>query len=73
MSNCCNPGSNSLVEIENSAQIIKAISESNRLRALCVLSKEEICVCELAKKLEISRNLLSFHLRNLVETGILFR
>jgi ArsR family transcriptional regulator len=60
-----------LKKIEKSVDKLKAISEPNRLRILCTLSKEKICVCELADKLNIPQNLMSFHLKTLYEVGIL--
>lgn len=71
MSNCCNKETEENSQINNFIDLLKAISEPNRLRILCILSKSEICVCELAEKLNISRNLLSFHLRNLSKVSIL--
>jgi len=71
MDNCCNQGTNNYAQIEKSVELLKAVSEPNRLRILCTLSKTDICVCNLAKKLGISHNLLSFHLKNLYEVGIL--
>lgn len=55
----------------NSSYILKIISEPNRLKILCILSKLDICVCDIAKKMEVSHNLISFHLKILYEVGIL--
>jgi len=71
MDNCCSKGTQNFSQIEASIELLKAISEPNRLRVLCTLSKTSICVCDLAEKLDISRNLLSFHLKTLYESGIL--
>lgn len=71
MKNCCNQGTKNYTKIEESIELLKAVSDPNRLRVLCALSKTEICVCKLAEKLNISRNLLSFHLKTLFDSGIL--
>lgn len=71
MNNCCSQGTKNYTQIESSIELLKSVSEPNRLRVLCTLSKLEICVCELADKLSISRNLLSFHLKTLFDSGIL--
>ncbi len=71
MNQCCINNSNQFKNIDCSIDILKAISEPNRIRILCILSKKEICVCELAQEIGISRNLLSFHLKTLFEVGIL--
>lgn len=71
MSTCCSKGTENHDKIESSVELLKAVSEPNRLRVLCTLSRTDLCVCELAQKLEISRHLLSFHLKTLYESGIL--
>lgn len=53
------------------AETLKTIAEPTRLKALSILSSEDICVCKLAEKLNITHNLLSFHLKTLFEKGIL--
>ncbi len=71
MEKCCYKGSKNFKQIDNSTELLKATTEPNRLRILCVLSKMDICVCELAKRLEASHNLMSHHLKTLFEVGIL--
>jgi ArsR family transcriptional regulator, lead/cadmium/zinc/bismuth-responsive transcriptional repressor len=71
MNICCQENNKINKKIEESVDLLKAVSEPNRLRILCVLSKEKICVCDLAEKLGIQQNLLSFHLKTLFEVGIL--
>ncbi len=71
MKNCCTNNNQNYKKIEESAELLKAVAEPNRLRILCALSKEKICVCDLAESLEIPQNLLSFHLKTLYEAGIL--
>lgn len=71
MAKCCTENTNNSKQIENSIEILKAVSEPNRLRILCILSKNDICVCNLAKEINVSHNLLSFHLKTLFEVGIL--
>lgn len=53
------------------AEVLKTIAEPTRLKALTILDSEDICVCKLAEKLNITHNLLSFHLKTLFEKGIL--
>ncbi|MEM8777678.1 MAG: metalloregulator ArsR/SmtB family transcription factor [Cyanobacteria bacterium P01_G01_bin.49] len=43
----------------------RALSDPTRLQILDLLQTQELCVCELCEKLEISQSKLSFHLRNL--------
>lgn len=71
MNSCCKDNSKNYKKIENSIELLKAITEPNRLRILCTLSKDKICVCELADKIGIQQNLMSFHLKTLHDVGIL--
>ena len=71
MKACCTKGTKNYKNIDLSIPIIKAVNETNRLRILCVLTKEDICVCELGKKLNLAHNLISFHLKTLFDVGIL--
>ncbi len=59
--NCCK-NKDSLSGIE---EFLSVISEKNRLKIICVLKKEEKCVCEIYKYLELSQNLVSYHLKTL--------
>lgn len=71
MDKCCKNNSKNHIKIEESVDLLKAISEPNRLRILCTLSKDKVCVCELADKVGIQQNLMSFHLKTLHDVGIL--
>jgi ArsR family transcriptional regulator len=48
----------------------KALADETRLRVLKLLSRGELCVCEIAAALAIEQPRLSFHLRILKEAGI---
>ncbi len=71
MINCCSQETEYYKNIDTSISILKAVSEPNRLRVLCILSKNKICVCDLANKLDLAFNLISFHLKTLKTVGIL--
>lgn len=71
MKKCCQKGSKNFKKIDQSVDILNAVTETNRLRILCVLSKMEICVCDLAKRLDVSHNLISHHLKTLYEAEVL--
>jgi len=58
-------------QINKSVAFLKAVAEPNRLRILWVLSQMDICVCALGKKLDVSHNLVSHHLKRLYDAGIL--
>lgn len=47
-----------------------ALSDPWRLQIIELLRSQELCVCELMEKLEISQSKLSFHLKILKEAGL---
>jgi ArsR family transcriptional regulator len=47
-----------------------ALSDPLRIRVIELLRSQELCVCELMEKLEISQSKLSFHLKILKEAGL---
>ena len=53
------------------ADALKALSEPNRLRIMCYLSKGERCVCHVEEELGISQQLTSHHLNVLKDAGFL--
>ena len=50
-------------EIEEAIEFLKMISERNRLKILCLLEKEEKCVCQIWQCLKLPQNLVSHHLK----------
>ncbi|MGB5631354.1 MAG: metalloregulator ArsR/SmtB family transcription factor [Waterburya sp.] len=49
----------------------RALSEPLRLRIVELLRSQELCVCELCEKLNVSQSKLSFHLKNLKEAHLI--
>lgn len=58
------------IDTEIPIDLLKALSEPNRISLLRLLYDEEICVCNLAKKLDLAYNLTSFHLKVLFDEGL---
>lgn len=52
-------------------EVLKVISDNNRLRILNLLHAQELCVCELEYLLGISQSNLSKHLRLMSDSGFL--
>lgn len=48
----------------------RALADETRLRVLLALAGREVCVCELVEELDVPQPLLSFHLRTLLEAGL---
>lgn len=55
---------------EETAAVLKALGEPNRLRIFAELMKGDTCNAELNEALGLAPNLLSHHLRVLTETGL---
>lgn len=52
------------------ARIFKAFCDENRLRILALLREGEKCACVLLEQLELRQPGLSYHMKLLVEAGI---
>ena len=57
------------------ATVFKALSDPNRVRILNLLanSNEAVCVCEFEPELGLSQGTVSFHLKKLLDAGLLRR
>lgn len=54
----------------DASELFTQLSSPIRLRLLCILAIEEMCVCELADMLGISQPAVSHHLRLLRQSGV---
>jgi ArsR family transcriptional regulator, arsenate/arsenite/antimonite-responsive transcriptional repressor len=50
---------------------LKVINEPNRLKILCLLKKQKMCVCDIEESLSLPQNLVSHHLGVLRDYGLL--
>lgn len=55
---------------EDYAKVFKAFCEENRLRILELLRGGEKCACELLEDFNIGQSSLSYHMKILVESGV---
>jgi len=67
--NCCE-NKKTKGELKKLVNFLKAISEENRLKILCILQKGELCVCDIWKHLGLPQNLVSHHLKVLKDFGL---
>lgn len=65
---CCEKDNNNLALL---VRFLKVISDTNRLKIVCFLRKEEKCVCEIWRFLDLPQNLISHHLKVLKDAGML--
>jgi ArsR family transcriptional regulator, arsenate/arsenite/antimonite-responsive transcriptional repressor len=56
--------------MKTSAHIFKALSDETRLRILCLLLEEELCVCNIMDVLQLPQSTASRHLAYLKNAGL---
>lgn len=59
------------MNLEQRADVLKAIADPSRLEILEILSPEIRCNCHLQEVLDLAPNLLSYHLKVLREAGLI--
>jgi len=58
--------------LKSITKFLKALSDAARIRIVCLLSsREDLCVCEIRKKIGLSQPAISSHLKILEEAGII--
>jgi len=67
---CCK-NKKSKTNLNQVVDFLKVISEENRLKILCILRKQEKCVCEIWQHLDLPQNLISHHLKVLKDFGLI--
>jgi DNA-binding transcriptional ArsR family regulator len=55
---------------EGLAQLLRALADDTRLRIFSLLTKAELCVCEIEDVLDLSQSLVSNHLAVLRRAGL---
>jgi len=66
---CCK--NKSIKKIKQAVEFLKIISEKNRLKILCLLKKDERCVCEIWQYLKLPQSLVSHHLKILKDFNLI--
>ena len=66
----CSSNSSQSKKIISLSSLLKLVSEESRLKILCVLQKGEHCVCEMMEHVNLSQSLISHHLKDLKDAGI---
>ena len=70
---CCSSDGSKSKKVVELSTLLKIISENNRLQILCILQKDEHCVCELMEASNLSQSLISHHLKDLKEANLVSR
>lgn len=67
---CCSANETETKAVGDLSALLKIVSDSNRLRMLCILQNGEHCVCELMEHVKLSQSLISHHLKDLKDAGL---
>ncbi len=59
--------------IASLSSLLKIISDNNRLLILSIISQKEFCVCDLMEQTGLSQSLISHHLKDLKDSGLVSR
>ena len=74
---CCTPLANDLTEIEAAEleSLFGALADKNRVKIVSMLLKagEACCVCDLEPELRINQPTVSYHLKRLLDVGLVER
>jgi ArsR family transcriptional regulator, arsenate/arsenite/antimonite-responsive transcriptional repressor len=76
---CCTPLAGSSLSEERSVEleeVMKALADRHRLRIVNLLLRaggEAVCVCEIQPLLGLSQGTVSYHLKQLLEAGVIAR
>ena len=54
------------------AQMLKVLSDETRLRIIQLLSKKNLCACQLLYEVSITQATLSYHMKQLQDSGLVF-
>ena len=79
MIECCTPLAGSSLSDERAVEleaVMKALADRHRLRIVNLLLRaggEPVCVCEVQPLLGLSQGTVSYHLKQLVEAGVIER
>ncbi len=63
----------SQIRIRDAERLFGMLGDSNRIKILLLLSKREMCVCEIESALKLSQPTASHHLSLLEQSGLLLR
>lgn len=67
---CCSTAGKQSKQVSSLSGILRLVSEESRLKLLCILRQGKHCGCEFRKHVDLSQSLISHHLRDLKDAGI---
>lgn len=68
---CCTPEEKEFKQVASLSLLLKLVGETSRLKILCILRQGTHCVCEIEEHVDQSQSLISHHLKDLKEAGLI--
>ena len=68
---CCSVNKQEYKQISSLSSLLRLVGEESRLKILCILKQGEHCVCEVEKHISLSQSLISHHLKDLKNAGLI--
>lgn len=68
---CCIPDKHEFKQVISLSSLLKIVGEESRLKILCILKQGQHCVCEIEEHLCLSQSLISHHLKDLKNAGLI--
>jgi ArsR family transcriptional regulator len=68
---CCLPDKNEYKKVDSLSSLLQLVGENSRLQILCILRQSEHCVCEIKEHVKASQSLISHHLKDLKDGGLI--
>lgn len=68
---CCTPNKFEFNQVASLSSMLKLVGEASRLKILCILRNDKHCVCEIEEHIDLSQSLISHHLKDLKEAGLI--
>jgi len=69
--NCCKSNKQEFGQMGSLSALVKLVGEESRLKILCILRQGQHCVCEIEEHVNLSQSLISHHLKDLKEAGLI--
>lgn len=68
---CCSSATASIRHLAPLSSLLKLVGDESRLKILCILQKGTHCVCDIEKHVNLSQTLVSHHLKDLKDAGLI--
>lgn len=68
---CCSSNKHEFKRISSLSSLLKLVGEESRLKILRILRQGQHCVCEIEKHVNLSQSLISHHLKDLKNAGLI--